>query len=515
METYKYFEILRKKSFIFKRENIEEKLFAISQIAINGNISDINYLIEFLINKNSLIRKQTVSAINFLLKKVKSKNQIYDSLKYCNITLNNLNFFIKNFTEEELETILIIGTLNHNGYVREESLNLLGKIKISSLSIPFIFYRLSDWVQNVRDKSLENFHRLYSKGNINLIINNLYLFNQIEKIQRVDLSNIRQQTFKFLIENRDIITNNFKNYSDKNRKIISDYFCTHVILLENEITLFLNDRNYLVRLSLLKKIEILNQDKIDKLLSDKNYRVRIETMYAMEKRQIPINYNQFIADEASSIRDFCRYHLKRKNESFDFESYYLQNIENSIQIPSSIYGLGEINAVNSVKKIVAFLENKNFKILKAAFIALSKLEKEKSLSFALQNYKNSNLTVRNLCFKFLFENINNDLIEKFKYEFMKEDQYLKKSFLKFFSKVNGWKAIDIIILGTIDENEEIRNISLNYLKRWKIKAANLFLNPSDNEFKMIKEAYDKANKVHEEKKYFNENPLFGFNLYLK
>jgi hypothetical protein len=84
-----------------------------------------------------------------------------------------------------------------------------------------------------------------------------------------------------------------------------------------------------------------------------------------------------------------------------------------------------------------------------------------------------------------------------------------------FKRIDGWTAITDILRGTIDENEEVRNLALKYLDFWKIKAARFFIRPKPDELEHIKEVVELVFYEHETRRFFKINPIEGLAFYLK
>ena len=77
-----------------------------------------------------------------------------------------------------------------------------------------------------------------------------------------------------------------------------------------------------------------------------------------------------------------------------------------------------------------------------------------------------------------------------------------------------WTAIADIIIGTIDNNEDIRKQSYLYLEGWRKQSINLYTKAKPDELDRIKRVYGLACQIHDEKKYFNYNPIRGLGFYL-
>jgi hypothetical protein len=87
--------------------------------------------------------------------------------------------------------------------------------------------------------------------------------------------------------------------------------------------------------------------------------------------------------------------------------------------------------------------------------------------------------------------------------------------LKLFNKVGGWTAIPDLMIGTIDENENIRQLAFDYLQIWRTRAVRLVSTPKQGDIERANQIFRFAFEMHAEKKYFNQNPLIGIDFYLR
>lgn len=221
----------------------------------------------------------------------------------------------------------------------------------------------------------------------------------------------------------------------------------------------------------------------------------------------------FLSDHSASIRDFARYILK--NSVSDFPIIYNDNLKNKLNIIGSLSGLAETNGKNFVESIVPYLTDTKIKIRKTAFLALKQLDNDKAYDFALQNLDSEHIGIRNIIIEYFSKTATAEVLQKARTTYLNGQFELKKSMLKLFSKVGKWTTIADIVIGTIDENENIRQLSLGYLQQWRNKATTYFTQPKQGELERANQMFQFAFERHEEKKYFNQNPLTGLDFYLR
>jgi hypothetical protein len=280
------------------------------------------------------------------------------------------------------------------------------------------------------------------------------------------------------------------------------------------LKILLNDKHFLVRNFALSHFDKLTKTEIDKLLVDKSARVRLQTLYNLKSQEdfLKVVF-PFLSDNSSSIREFARYTLK--NSVSDFPTIYNDNLINKQNIIGSLSGLAETNGKNYVESIVPYLNDIKLKVRKIAFLALKQLDNEKAYDFALQNLDSEYVGIRNIIIEYFTNTATTEVLQKARTTYSKGQFELKKSMLKLFNKVGKWTTIADIMIGTIDENENIRQLSLGYLQQWRNKATTYFTQPKQDDLERANQMFKFAFEMHEEKKYFNQNPLTGVDFYLR
>ena len=162
-----------------------------------------------------------------------------------------------------------------------------------------------------------------------------------------------------------------------------------------------------------------------------------------------------------------------------------------------------------------YLNAPKIKIRKTAFLALRKLDEESAYEYAFTNLDTSFAGLRNVIIDFLSVIPRQEVLTKAR-EIYKEGNYESKvSMLKLFHKIGGWTTIPDLMIGTIDENENIRQLAFGYLQISKTKAVRLFSTPRQGEIERAKQIFNFVHETHEDKQYFNTNPLDGLNFYFK
>lgn len=516
MEIWQYVEILRQpnKSWIFSKDKTEEKINALKIIANDGYPSLIYSLIEFLKDENSKIRETTCRTITHLFKKIDSKKGYYDTLKHCSITKSDIDFYEANFPKDQYIELLAISSFNESGYVREKAVNKLSQIE-NSRAIQFLIYRLGDWVLPVRQAALNGINNYKTTNYLDSFIENLPIFEWLQKVERIDLSRIYKDIIEFISsKNRSYIIDNFNKFPDKLRVLLSSFISSSLRDNSHELKLFLTDKHFLIRNLAISHFDKLGIMEIEQLLNDKSANVRLQTLYCLkDKNGFEITAKKFLADNSSTIRHFARYTLKQSN--IDFAKFYNDNLKENKQVIGSITGLAETEGKQYSEAVKSYLNDKKVRIKKTAFLALCKLDEESAYDFAVANLDSQYPGLRNVLIEFLSHIPRKEVLARAKSIYEAGNDEFKKSMLKFFNKVGGMTAIPDLMMGTIDENENIRHLALGYLQIWRTKAVRLFSTPRQGEIERAKQTFNFVYQTHENKKYYEMNPVDGLDFYFK
>lgn len=516
MEIWQYIEILRRpnKTWFFSKDNTEEKINALTKIANDGYPSIISNLTDFLKNDNKEIRETTSKTITHLFKKIESKKGYYDTLKHCGISKSDIDFYETNFPKEQFVELLAISSLNGSGYVREKAVKKLSQVD-SSRAIQFLIYRLADWVLPVRQAALKGIDNYKTTDYIDSLIENLPIFEWLQKVERTDLGGIYQDIVEFIAStNRAYVIGNFKKYPDKLRILLARHISSSLSDNPQELKLFLTDKHFLIRNLSIQHFDKLGQSEIEQLLNDKSANVRLQTLYCLKDQNgFETTAKKFLADNSATIRHFARFTLKQSIN--DFSKFYNDNLQESKQIVGSLSGLAETEGKQYSETVKSYLKDKKIRVKKTAFLALCKLDEESAYDFAFANLDSQYLGLRNVIIDFLSHIPRQEVLTKAKSIYETGNYDLKKSMLKLFNKVGGWTAIPDLMIGTIDENENIRQLAFGYLQIWRTRAVRLFSTPKQGEIERAKQIFSFVNETHQDKQYFKTNPVDGLDFYFK
>lgn len=516
MEIWQYIELLRQpnRTWFFSKGNTAQKIEALTQIANDRHPSHIDSLTEFLKDNNSEIREATCRTIIHIFKMIDGKKGYYDTLKHCRISISDIDFYEANFPKEHSVELLAIGSLNGSGYIREKAVKHLSQID-NSRAIKFLIYRLADWVLPVRQAALKGINNYKTTNYIDSLIENLPVFEWLQKVERVDLRDTYKEIVEFIVsKNRAFVIDNFKKYSDKQRILLARHISSSLMNYSKELEMFLTDKHFLIRNLAIKHFDKLGQTEIEQLLNDQSADVRLQTLYCLKDRKgFERTAKNALSDNSAAIRYFARFTLKQSN--IDFAKFYNDNLQENKQVIGSLSGLAETDGKQYLETVKSYLKDKKVRVKRTAFLALCKLDEDSAYDFAVENLDIEYPAVRNAIIEFLSCTPGQEVLTKATRIYETGNDDLKKSMLKFFNKVGGWSAIPDLMIGTIDENEDIRLLAFGYLQIWRTRAVRLFSVPKQGEIERAKQIFDLVNEEHQYKQYFKTNPVAGLDFYFR
>ncbi|SEA27967.1 hypothetical protein SAMN05192529_11276 [Arachidicoccus rhizosphaerae] len=514
MNITEYLNILRKpdKLWLFSRERTAEKINALAIIAARDEPAFIYYLIDLLKSNNKEVREAISRTIIHLFKQIKHKNEYYNTLKNCNIFKSDLHYFEAEFSKEVSIELLAISSLNGNGHIREEAVKKLAQAK-HIRAVPFLIYRLADWVAPVRQAAMDGIKNYLNISYIDSLIHHLPLFEWVRRTERTDIGPIYHEIIDFIVKsNRNYIISNYKKYPEKLRLILAKHISSTLNNNSIELGLLLADKNFLIRKLTLHHFDKLGKNEIHQLLLDKSSTIRLETLYHLKNSiEFTDTIQLFLADPSGTIRSYARAALSQF--PIHFEARYLKNLNEGKQIIGSLCGLAEIQSSKFPEIVEHYLDYPVQKVRKAAFIALCKVDREKAYPYAIANLGTDYIGLRRRIIDYLSTIPRQEVLEKARASFQNGDNHLKASMLNLFSLIGNWVALPDLMLGTISEEENLRLLSCNYLLVWQKRATNMYTKPTSKDLERANKVFQYVFETHETKQYFKTNPVAGLDFY--
>ncbi|SKA37957.1 hypothetical protein SAMN04488128_104368 [Chitinophaga eiseniae] len=496
---------------LYHSGNEEKKLHALAEMQTEGSCDLIYCLLHALQQShNTSVRDIIVDTIIHLFRKNMYPRQLYQTLNSCQISLADVDFFEVSFDQQRLTYLLIISSLNENGYVREKAVRKLADTKDTE-ALPFLIQRLADWVTPVRQAAEAAVIAYLHAGKAKAFIMNLPLLDWLQRVERVDLTDTRDAILDYLTGRaRSVCMAQFPRLPVKHRVLLARYLVASYVHREELLT-FMADRYPLVRQVAAAHMEHLQPEDIIRLLQDKSPHIRLPVLRKLHQQRPDFSLLPFTADPAAGIRDFARYYLKDKG--IDITAFYLDQLQQGQQLPGSLLGLAEADARQHAGTVARFLHHPVLRVAKAALIALKKLDDTAFYEHCLAHMDHPVPGFRHIILDYLSRRANHTVLQKARAHYAAGTTGLKLSMLQFFSHTGGWNVAADLMLGTIDPDVAVRDYSLAAVRHWQQRSVYLFSPLSDADRDRTRTILRFATEMHDQHQYFTENPLRGLAFY--
>jgi HEAT repeat protein len=487
------YETLRTwRSGISKEENILAKLACLEKFRVEGRSADIHFLLPLLRDEYEVIRQRTVEVITALFGKLRSQNQLYESLKYLSMDVADVKFYSRAFSPDASIRLLGIASVNKDGYVRQKALEMLAATK-DLRAIRYLLLRLGDWVGNVRKAAAVFLQKFFTDEYRMAFIRELDTIEGLRNVGRVDLGTQYWEILDFILE--EPLTLDWYHaltVSDKARLLYVKLYLEHKDTSRTLISILLSDTNFLIRLHALRKLDRFAAGVILDFLNDPSAQVRKQALYHL-KDKVSHHYDTVLAltsDVSAPVRDLARYFLKPY--TLDFRTIYKNRIERGDRRIGSILGLAEVGTVDELELLKRQLQPGDPNVKLACLIALQRIDLQQARAFALPLLTDQQSKIRKRCIEILRRAWDRDVMLETERIYSDADITLKKMILRLYNSVGGWDVLSLLIRAVSEVDPGTNDLAWRFLQRWRDKALRLFARPPEEAIDKARQYYDRS-----------------------
>lgn len=491
------------------QKTIEAKIRCLDTFRNKGSIVSLYPLLPFLKDPNDSIRYTVADTMVHLFRKFTSPHNLYESLKYLEITTDDIEYYQHAFPQDIHLYLFAIASSSSNGYVREAAITALTATRRPE-ALPYILLRLGDWVLPVRATAEAALGTFFHSEYRDTFLHQLLLVEWLSRVERVDLSGIQDEIYNFVIS-EELIEQFYKKLiiiGDKVRFLYARQYLQKKGLDTRAITLFQTDKNSLVRIELIKYLPQLavddQQQLLTRLLADKSAKVRLAALYAaapFTNLFLPTILH-LLSDTSASVRNLSRFLLR--DTSIALAELYRQRVQEGMLTAGSILGLSEIGTKEDSIIFQRYLSDADATVQLACITALYRVDPSLSPQYCLQFLPHPSRKIRNKCLTILVSRCDNTVLATLRTIYEKGDYKQKRMALRFFSQVGGWQVLGDLLQSLTDEHEEIQNLGWHFLQRWKDRAVKLFTSPSPAALERANTLYKQIDTSKSVMKYYRE-----------
>jgi HEAT repeat protein len=454
-------------------------------------------IFDYTLNTDFAIANKAAETVNRLFNSVQifKNKQLYNTFRYLKINKADIRKF-ERFNKDVEATLLCIASMNGNGYSREEALNRLIKLQ-TQRTIPFILFRLADWVTPIREKAETAITTFLVEENTVYFIQNHKLINWLLRVERANLSGLYDQIIKS-ITSKHLKSEQLTGLNDGDRFFYYMSFAKNGLIDRELIDQMLNDKYYLIKILLIKhlyKVENLKVILI-KLLSDKSHKIRlgaVNLIASQDLNEYETILRTLIFDNSTSIRIEAR-RLLSKIHDCDFRKMYLDSISNQQLTIGAILGLSEVSDKSEISFIQKYLNSERARIRTASLIGIFNLDNNIGTETAYQILETNNpISTRRAAENILAkEGIDFKRLRKL-YDLT--DSTGKKIILRLFNRYSGWSVAGDFLKALTDNDRKIQLMATVFLESWNNYTIRLATKQSPEDKDYVLGWYKKTNEM--------------------
>ncbi|MDJ1480716.1 hypothetical protein QNI16_09490 [Cytophagaceae bacterium YF14B1] len=469
--------------------SIEQKLQCLDTYKEKGSIHHIGFLfpllkskflkVPFLSVQPSEFQVKVANVIKHILQRQKITAGSYEFLRYLYILPADINKYKCSFPTESYHALLMLASMNCDGYVREAAVRELALTKQPE-AIPYILLRLGDWVGQVRNAANSAIQSFKEEQFAYHLLHNMSLIEWLLKVGKVKYSAVHTELIQFLLSQEYTFEwhKQIQRIPDHARVIYIYHLLQSGKITPEIAHRILTDKSHLVRLALLKNIhlleESLHKDLLKAFLYDTSSEVRSTALQRIGtfKNELRPDIWSLIADTSATVRQFARYELK--NADVSFPQIYRQQIHRQHQLTGSLLGLSETGTKEDIGVCELYLQHESSSVQLASLIAISMLDAEVARKYALQFLSHPSSKLRKRSIEILAGYVNNDILTYARELFLSGNEIYRKTILLLFSKEGGWRVLGDLLTGLMDKDIIVQEQTWVYLDKWVRKASTLY-----------------------------------------
>ena len=454
-------------------------------------------IFDYTLNSDFAVANKAAETINRLFNSVQvfKNKQLYETFRYLRINKTDIKKFDQ-FDKEIEVTLLCIASMNGNGYSREEALKRLIELQTQS-TIPFILFRLVDWVVPIRETAEIALQKLLIAKNTAYFVQNHKLISWLLQVQRADLSVLYNQIIDSVTQKR-LASEQLKRLNEGDRFFYFKSLAKNGLLDDELINQMQTDKYYLTRILLIKHFDKVTNKKavLIKLLTDKSQKVRqgaVNLIANQELKEYENILRVLIFDNSTSVRVEAR-RLLDKICVCDFVKIYQESISKQKQIIGSILGLSEVSDKSKIPLIEKYLDSDRARVRTVSLIGIYNLDPNIGTEKAYQILETENPVSTRRAAESLLAKQGIDF-KRLRKLYDLTDSTGKKIILRLYNQFSGWSVAGDYLKALTDNDKKIQLMARGFLESWNNYTIRLATRQSQEDKDYVLDWYKKTKEM--------------------
>lgn len=443
--------------------------------------------------KTAILLEKVLEKLNFKdICNIENNRYYYNDYDYYqnNIKYNVRDFLTDDMTSNQKFAVIVFSSFHANGYIRESAVRHLASYKGS---LPYIVFRVNDWVRPIRKTAEEAFYQKISAIQDDELIKAIpYIYKLYNSTRRskyiIDLIDERLcsekgiTALKIGLRSKDLYTRKIcVSLLLKIKNINSDIFVKH---LEVEKEPFLRQRLYLRLIN--DKYNVLEIS--EKFLKDKfpaNRAIALRYIYEYSKKDAFDKAMNMLLDKDTRVRELSQNIIQKLNPNVDIHEIYLKSIDNKTSV--AILGLSETGNISDCEIIEKYLYSDKVSVIRSAMISLLRLNSKKYQNNITEMLLSKNCgivkTAKLLIQKYYIQNFKR-IYEIYQ---ISDIESTKINCLALLFTDTKWQRLIYMLRALNDSNIKIREMAMLSINFWIDKYNRSFVPISEKDKKILQD----------------------------
>jgi len=401
--------------------------------------------------------------------------------------------------------LMCLCSVHANGYVRQESVERLGKYS-GPLSMAFLLLRMNDWVRPVRGVArITVLGRLYEarqgdRGRFDELLQNLGLAQNIERWGREDNGVIREAIESTLASqpvNEMLAQANKTKVGARQLRLFRRALQHHPEARQEILERGLTARNGAVRFWAAREaIRCLSSEELSQFIGamqqDSLAIIRYEAVFALATKLHPNDQSiliPFLVDPSPDVRFLAAYYLEKLK--FDVRNHYLE-ILNQVSGPALaavIAAIGTRGKPGDEQLIKQFCEHSDVAVRSAAVFARGKLQRDTDVSWILVALRDSHKLVVREAARQLEARVHIITPRVFDDWLASETRIsMRRQALRIGAKMERWEALGFLLRIAAQEDPALHYDVEREMRRWLQQFVDWYATPNSEQLQMLERA---------------------------
>lgn len=287
-------------------------------------------------------------------------------------------FFTPKMSEPERRAVIVFASFNPDGFIRERAIR---QMKDYPGTLPFALLRQNDWVQQVRDASIETTD--YRLGHLSRgeLLSALPFADKLSRSGR--LQNPSSEIKKIFIAltgqiNEDDLLEGLKSENIRTRRICTDaLFTAEAPKYDFAFECLQSERDPFLRAGIFRRLMSAGQDMgaaagrfmkdryplnrifAFRYICDTDHKASLQTALTL------------LLDKSAMVREKSRDYLTGQQAGLDYRTFYKSKLDTKT-VPA-ILGLGETGKADDAAELEGYLKSPRIAVVRAAMTAVMRL----------------------------------------------------------------------------------------------------------------------------------------------